>query len=156
VIYRLPSAPGNTIRYHPPFVPGTLEHQLHRRPLAERLHVLHQLRDVLLTEEEENGIRERMNPVSESFSLISTQEIAVQTDRYHDSQERAEYVETLRARDERPIARSRDERPIARSRAWMRNQFLAEAADSIPLRSLPPLPPFIPFTTRLVRRRRSI
>ena len=52
--------------------------------------------------------------------------------------------------------RARDERPIARSRAWMRNQFLAEAADSIPLRSLPPLPPFIPFTTRLVRRRRSI
>jgi hypothetical protein len=128
-------------------VPGTLEHQLHPRPLAERLHVLHQLRDVLLTEEEENGIRERMNPVSDSFSLNSTQEIAVQTDRYHDSQERAEYVETLRARDERPITRSR---------AWMRSQFLAEAANSIPLRSLPPLPPFIPFTTRLVRRRKSI
>jgi hypothetical protein len=150
VIYRLPSAPGNTIRYHPPFVPGTLEHQLHRRPLAERLHVLHQLRDVLLTEEEENGIREQMNPVSESFSIsISTQEIAVQTDRYENSQEREVYVETLRER-------SRDERPIARSRAWMRAQFLAEAADSIPLRSLPPLPPFIPFATRLVRRRRSI
>jgi hypothetical protein len=88
-----------------------------------------------------------MNPVSDSFSLNSTQEIAVQTDRYHDSQEHAEYEETLRARDERPIARSR---------AWMRSQFLAEAANSIPLRSLPPLPPFIPFTTRLVRRRKSI
>jgi hypothetical protein len=29
IVYRLPSAPGNTVRYHPPFVPGTLEHQLH-------------------------------------------------------------------------------------------------------------------------------
>jgi hypothetical protein len=155
VVYRLPSAPGHTIRYHPTFVPGTLEHQLHRRPLAEWLHVLHQLRDVLLTEEEENGIRERMIPVSASFSLNSTHDIAVQTERYHDSQEHAEYEETLPAAlDERPIAR--DERPIARSRAWMRSRFLAEAANFIPLCSLPPLPPFIPFTSRLVRRRKSI
>jgi hypothetical protein len=58
IVYRLPSAPGNTVCYHPPFVPGTLEHQLHRRPISERLHVLHQLRDVLLTEEEEHCIRE--------------------------------------------------------------------------------------------------
>jgi hypothetical protein len=36
IIYRLPSAPGNTVRYHPLFVPGTLEHQLHHRPLSER------------------------------------------------------------------------------------------------------------------------
>jgi hypothetical protein len=96
-----------------------------------------------------------MIPVSASFSLNSTHEIAVQTERYHESQEHAEYEETLRAAiDKRPIAR--DERPIARSRAWMQRQFLAEAANSIPLRSLPPLLPFIPFTTRLVRRRKSI
>jgi hypothetical protein len=102
----------------------------------------------LLTEEEENGIRERMIPVSASFSLNSTHEIAVQTERYHDSQEHAEYEETLRA--------ALDERPIARSRAWMRSQFLAEAANSIPRRSLPPLLPFIPLTSRLVCRRKSI
>jgi hypothetical protein len=30
IIYCLPSAPGNRVRYHPPFVPGTLEHQLHQ------------------------------------------------------------------------------------------------------------------------------
>jgi hypothetical protein len=39
IMYCLPSAPGHTLRYHPPFVPGTLEHQLHRRLLSERLHV---------------------------------------------------------------------------------------------------------------------
>jgi hypothetical protein len=92
-----------------------------------------------LTEGEENGIRERMNPVSASFSLNSN-EIAVQTERYHESQEHAEYEETLRA--------ALDDRP----------RFLADAANSNPmaLRSLPPLPPFIPFTSRLVLRRKSI
>jgi hypothetical protein len=89
IIYCLPSAPGNTVRYHPPFVPGTLEHQLHRRPLSERLHVMHQLSDNLLTEEEEQYIRERMYPVSELFSLSlnSTSDISCQTERYHESME---------------------------------------------------------------------
>jgi hypothetical protein len=98
IVYRLPSAPGNTVCYHPPFVPGTLEHQLHRRPISERLHVLHQLRDVLLTEEEEHCIRERMDPVRESFSLsLNSTDIAVQTERYHESMEHSDYEETLRA-----------------------------------------------------------
>jgi hypothetical protein len=140
IIYRLPSAPGNTVRYHPPFVPGTLERQLHRRPLSERLHVLHQLRDVLLTEEEEIFISERMDPVRESVSLsLNSTDIAVQTERYHESQEHAEYEETLRAALE-------GDRP----------RLLVPADTAISTPTLPPLPPFIPFISHLVLRRQSI
>jgi predicted metallopeptidase len=95
IIYRLPSAPGNTLRYHPPFVPGTLEHQLHRCPLSERLHVIHQLRDILLTEKEEMYIRGQMDPISATFSLsLGTSEILCQTERYHDSMEHLDYEQS--------------------------------------------------------------
>jgi hypothetical protein len=154
IIYRLPSAPGNTVCYHPPFVPGTLEHQLHRRPLSEQLHVLHQLRDVLLTEEEENGIRERMNPVGASFSLsLNSNDIAVQTERYHESQEQAEYEERLCA------ALDGDRPRLLVHRHCMCSARAADAANSVPTAlcsTLPPLPPFIPFISRLVIRRQSL
>jgi hypothetical protein len=144
IIYRLPSAPSNTVRYHPPFVPGTLEHQLHRRPLSKRLHVMHQLRDILLTEEEETYIREQMDPVSESFSLSlsSTSDISCQTERYHYSMEHLDYEESLRA------ARDGDYRP----RLLRRAADMASQTHSIP--TLPPLPPFIPkfFSCRVLRR----
>jgi hypothetical protein len=98
IIYCLPSALGNTFRYHPPFVPGTLEHQLHRRPLSERLHVIHQLGDILLTEEEETYIRGQMDPVSESFPLsLGTAYTSCQTERYHYSMEHLDYEESLGA-----------------------------------------------------------
>jgi hypothetical protein len=81
IIYRLPSAPVNTVRYHSLFMPGRFEHQLHRRPLSEGLHVMHQLCDILLTEEEDKFIREQMDPVGKSFSLSlsSTSDISCQT-----------------------------------------------------------------------------
>jgi hypothetical protein len=145
IVYRLPSAPGNTVRYHPPFVPGTLEHQLHRRPLSERLHVLHQLRDILLTEEEENYIRERMDPVKDSFSLsLHSNDIAVQTERYHESLEHLDYEETLRA------AQGGDYRPhLLVHRHCTCSARAADTANSIPT-----LPPFIPkcISRRVLRR----
>lgn len=62
-------------------MPGTLEHQLHRRPLSERMHVLHQQCNILLTEEEEEYIRGRMNPINAVFSL-GTRNAESQTERY--------------------------------------------------------------------------
>jgi hypothetical protein len=92
IMYCLPSAPGHTLRYHPPFVPGTLEHQLHRRPLSERLHLLHQLCDILLREEEEEYIRGQMDPVNAAFSLsLGTSNIKSQTEIYLGSVEHLDY-----------------------------------------------------------------
>jgi hypothetical protein len=149
IVYRLPSARGNTVRYHPPFVPGTLEHQLHQRPLPERLHVLHQLRNILLTEGEEEYIRERMNLVRNSFSLSlnSTSDISCQTERYHESMEHLDYAETLSA------AQDGDYRP--RLIVHRHCTCSARAADTA--NSIPTLPPFIPkFIIRRVLRGQSI
>jgi hypothetical protein len=149
IIYCLPSAPGNTLRYHPPFVPGTLEHQLRRRPLSKRLHVIHQLSDILLTEEEETYIRGQMDPVSESFSLsLGTADISCQTERYHYSMEHLDYEQSLRA------AQDGNYTPRLRTRA----ADMASQTHSISfIPTLPPLPPFIPkFSSRRVICRRSI
>jgi hypothetical protein len=155
IIYCLPSAPGNTVQYHPPFVPGTLEHQLHHRPLSEQLQVMHQLRDILLTEEEETFIRERMDPVRDSFSLSlsSTSDISCQTERYHESFKHLDYEESLRA------ARDGDFRPRLlvhrHCTCSARAADLANQTHSNPM--LPPLPPFIPkFINHRVLRCQSI
>jgi hypothetical protein len=155
-MYRLPSAPGHTLRYHPPFVPGTLERQLYFCPLSEGLHVLHQLRDILLTEEEETYIRGQMDPVNATFSLsLGTSEIACQTERYQDSMEHLDYEQSLRA------ARDGDNTPRCRAPAAdMASQTQEHSMHPfIPtLLTLPPsLPPFIPkFSSRLMICRRSI
>jgi hypothetical protein len=49
------SMPGH-VWYHSPFSDGTVEQTLHRRPLEERLTLMHQLRDIILTAEEEQPI----------------------------------------------------------------------------------------------------
>jgi hypothetical protein len=134
-------------------VPGTLEHQLHRRPLSERLHVIHQLRDILLTEEEEMYIRGQMDPISASFSLsLGTSEISCQTERHHhDLMEHLDYEQSLRA------LRDGDYTPRLRAPA----ADMASQSHSIPfiltLPTLPTLPPFIPkFSSCCVIRHRSI
>jgi hypothetical protein len=152
-MYRLPSAPGHTLRYHPPFVPGTLEHQLDRRSLSKQLHVLYQLRDILLTEEEETYIRGQMDPVNATFSLsLGTSEIACQTERYQDSMEHLDYEQSLHAaRDGNYTPRLRA--PAADMASQMHKHSMHPFIPTLP----PSLPPFIPkLSSRLVIRCRSI
>jgi hypothetical protein len=69
VVFRLPAGTDVHVRYHSPFFDGTVEQTLHCRPLEERLTLMHQLRDVLLTEEEEQQIRANMEPVRSDFMI---------------------------------------------------------------------------------------
>jgi hypothetical protein len=57
------------LRYHSPFTAGTVEHTLHRWPLVERLHLMHQLRDIILTAEEEQQVQANMNPIRSDFMI---------------------------------------------------------------------------------------
>jgi hypothetical protein len=60
---------GIHVRYHLPFSDGTVEQTLHRRPLVERLTLMHQLRDIILTAEEEQQIQANMNPIRLDFMI---------------------------------------------------------------------------------------
>jgi hypothetical protein len=157
IMYRLPSALGHTLRYHPPFVPGTLEHQLHRCPLSERMHVLHQLRNILLTADEKEYIWGRMDPVNKAFSLsLGTSNAESQTERYLGSSvEQLDYEETLRAAQEGDFT-PRLHTPAADMASQTCKQSSTLLHPFITM-LLPTQPPFIPqFSNCLVIRRRSI
>jgi hypothetical protein len=69
VVFRLPAGTGIHLRYHWPFTAGTVEHTLHRWPLVERLHLMHQLRDIILTAEEKQQVQVNMNPIRSDFMI---------------------------------------------------------------------------------------
>jgi hypothetical protein len=69
VVFRLPAGTGIHLGYHLPFTAGTVEHTLHRRPLVERLHLMHQLCDIILTAEEEQQVQANMNPIRWNFMI---------------------------------------------------------------------------------------
>jgi hypothetical protein len=60
---------GIQLRYHLPFTAGTVEHTLHRRPLWERLHLIHQLGDIILTAKEKQQVQANMNPIRSDFMI---------------------------------------------------------------------------------------
>jgi hypothetical protein len=68
VVFCLPAGTDVHRRYHSPLSDGTVEQTLYCRPLEERLTLMHQLRDVLLTEEEEQQIRAKMEPVRHTLA----------------------------------------------------------------------------------------
>jgi hypothetical protein len=69
VVFRLPAGTGIHVQYHSSFSDGTVEQTLHRWPLEECLMLMHQLRDILLTAEEEQQIRVDMEPVRSDFMI---------------------------------------------------------------------------------------
>jgi hypothetical protein len=56
VVFRLPAGTRIHLKYHLPITAGTVEHTMHRQPLVERLHLMLQLRDIILTAEEEQQV----------------------------------------------------------------------------------------------------
>jgi hypothetical protein len=71
VVFRLPAGTGVHVWYQSPFSDSTVEQTLHRRPMEERLTLMHQLRDILLTEEEEQQIHADMEPVRSDFIIAN-------------------------------------------------------------------------------------
>jgi hypothetical protein len=69
IVFRLPAGTGIHLSYHSPFTTGTVEHTLHQRPLVERLHLLDQLRDIIVTAEEEQKVQANMNPIRSGFMI---------------------------------------------------------------------------------------
>jgi hypothetical protein len=69
VVFSFPAGTGIHVWYHSPFSDGTVEQTLHCRPLDERLMLMHQLRDIILTAEEEQQIQTDMNPVRSDFMI---------------------------------------------------------------------------------------
>jgi hypothetical protein len=69
VVFCLPDGTGIHVRYHLPFSDGTVEQTLHRWLLVERLTLMHQLSDIILTAEEEQQIQANMNPIRLDFMI---------------------------------------------------------------------------------------
>jgi hypothetical protein len=79
VVFRLPARTGIHLRYHSSFATGTVEHTLHQRPLVERLHLLHQLRDIIVTAEEEQQVQANMSPIRSDFMMDNQDQEGVHT-----------------------------------------------------------------------------
>jgi hypothetical protein len=69
VVFCLPAGTGIHERNNLPFSDGTVEQTMHRRSLVERLTLMHQLRDIILTAEEEQQIQANMNPIRSDFMI---------------------------------------------------------------------------------------
>jgi hypothetical protein len=83
IVFRLPAGTGVHVRYHSSFSDGTTEQPLHRQPLEERLTLLHQLRNVLLTVGEEQQILADMEPMRRSSAFITEPAVNAYTGRPH-------------------------------------------------------------------------
>jgi hypothetical protein len=83
VVFSLPAGTGVHVRYHSPFSNGKAEQTLHSRPLEERLTLLHQLRNVLLTVGEEQQILADMEPVRRSPAFMRASAVTAYTGRPH-------------------------------------------------------------------------